>query len=141
MAPGSTCIPVASSVSVAAGIASGAPIAWIFPSLTAMLARTFASGETRMPPWMTRSTLSCVVMVPLSSQHRPAAIDRQVDASDLARYVACEKQAGVGDVLVNRDALQRIIRGVTLRGLFFGYAELLRHVAADLFAEARAIDH
>src|SRR5579863_3770543 len=106
-----------------------------------MLARTSASGDTRMPPWMTRSTLSCGVIVQLSSQHRPAAVDRQVDAGDLARDVACKKQASVGDVLVNRDALQRIVRGVTLRGFFFRYAELLGHVAADLVAEARAVDH
>src|SRR5580698_1240030 len=106
-----------------------------------MLARYSASGETMMPPLMTRSTFSDVVMIRSPSQHRPAAIDRQVDAGDLARHVAGKKQTGVGDVVVDGDALQRIIGGVPLRGLFFGYAELLRHVAADFLAEAGAIDH
>ena len=35
-----------------------------------------------------------------SSQHGPAAVDRQVDAGDLARHVAGQEQAGVGDVAV-----------------------------------------
>ena len=35
-----------------------------------------------------------------SSQHGPAAVDRQVDAGDLARHVAREEQAGIGDVAV-----------------------------------------
>src|ERR1700685_4008454 len=111
----------------------------------AMLARTSASGETRMPPLMTRSAwsglLSTFVMGCLSSQHRPAAIDRQVNTGDLARDVAGEKQTGVGDVVIDRDALQRIIGGVPLRGFFFRYAELLRHVAADFFPEAGPVDH
>src|SRR5580692_10157211 len=110
-----------------------------------MLARTSASGETRMPPWMTRSAwsglVSAFVMGCLSSQHRPAAIDRQVDTGDLARDVAGEKQTGVGDVVVDGDALQRIIGGVPLCGFFFRDAELLRHVAADFLAEAGAVDH
>src|SRR5579863_4399486 len=106
-----------------------------------MLARYSASGETIVPPLMTRSTLSGVVMVMSSSQHRPAAVDGQVHAGDLARHIAGEKQAGVGDVLVDGDALQRIVGGVTLRGFFFRDAELLRHVAAHFFAEARAVDH
>src|SRR5579864_2020107 len=106
-----------------------------------MLARYSALGETIVPPLMTRSALSGVVMVMSSSQHRPAAIDRQVHAGDLARDVAGEKQAGVGDVLVDGDALERVIGGVPLRRLFFRDAELLSHVAADLFAEARTIDH
>src|ERR1700722_10218430 len=97
----------------------------------AMLARTSASGETRMPPWMTRSALSglvsAFVMGCLSSQHRPAAVDRQVDTGDLARDVAGKKQTGVGDVIIDRDALQRIIGGMPLGCFFFRYAELLRH--------------
>src|SRR5271168_3995969 len=111
----------------------------------AILARTSVSGETRIPPLMTRSALwglvSAFVMGCLSSQHRPAAVDRQVDTGDLARDVARKKQTGVGDVVIDRDALQRIIGGVPLRGLFFCDAELLRHVAADFFAKTRTVDH
>src|SRR5271154_545674 len=105
MAPGRMCMPVASRISLAAGIASSAPIAWIRPSLMAMLARYSASGETRIPPLMTRSAFSLTVMVRSSSQHRPAAVDRQIDAGDLARDVAGEEETGVGDVLIDRDAL------------------------------------
>src|SRR5512135_2963075 len=106
-----------------------------------MLARYSASGDTTMPPLMTRSTFSGVVIVMASSQHRPAAIDRQVDAGDLARHVAGKKQTGVGDILVDGDALERIVGGVALRRFFLRDAELLRHVAADFFAEAWTIDH
>ncbi len=47
----------------------------------------------------------------------PAAIDRQVDAGDLARDVAGEEQAGIGDVVVGGDAPQRVVAGVALRRL------------------------
>src|SRR5271156_966224 len=111
----------------------------------AMLARTSASGETRMPPWMTRSAwsglVSTFVMGCLSSQHRPAAVDRQVDTRDLARDVARKKQTGVGDVVIDGDAFQRIIGGMSLRGFFFRYAELLRHVAAVFFPETGTVNH
>ena len=99
-----------------------------------------ASGETIVPPLMTRSTFSDIVMH-LPSQHRPAAVDRQVDAGDLARYVAGEKKTGIGDVVIDGDALERVVGGVALGGLLLRDAELLRHVAADFFAETRAVDH
>src|SRR3954467_9179648 len=94
-----------------------------------------------MPPWMTRSTFSGFVIFSSCSEHGPAAIDRQVHAGDLARHVAGEKQAGVGDILVDGDALQRVVRGMAFGGLCFGDAELQSHVAAYLVAEAGPVDH
>src|ERR1700722_15916153 len=107
----------------------------------AMLARYSASGETMIPPLMTRSTFSVDVIAAISSQHCPATIDRKVHARDLARHVACKEQTGVGDVVVDGNALQRIVGGVPFGGLLFGNAELGGHVAADFFAKARPVDH
>src|SRR4051812_45571873 len=104
------------------------------PSLTAMLARYSASGETTMPPWMTMSTFSGDVIVASSSEHCPATVDRQVHARDLARDVAGEEQAGVGDVAVDRDAFQGVVGCVTFGRLCLGDSMLQRHVAADLVA-------
>src|SRR5688572_7219075 len=109
MAPGSTCRPRASSVSRAGGIASSAPTAMMAPSLRATLASITLSGDTTLPPRMTRSA---VVLIVRSSQHRPAAVDRQVDAGDLARGVARQEQAGIGDVDVARHPLERVVGGV-----------------------------
>src|SRR2546423_13446059 len=55
MAPGRTCRPVASSVSRADGMASCAPTASTLPSLMATLAANCASGDTTVPPRITRS--------------------------------------------------------------------------------------
>ena len=74
-------------------------------------------------------------------RHRPAAVDRKVDAGDLAGHVAGEKQAGIGDVGVHGHALERVIGGVTLRGLLDADIEALGHVGADFFAKARSVDH
>ena len=110
IAPGSTCMPLASSVSRAGGMAASAPTAMTTPSLIATLASITLSGETTLPYRMTRSA----VIIVGSSQHGPAAIDRKVDAGDLARCVAGEEQAGVGDVGVAGDALERVFGGVAL---------------------------
>src|SRR5271163_40183 len=114
MAPGRTCRPVASNVSRDGGMASVAPTARMRPSLIAMLPATVASGETIVPSRMIRSAVT-VIAVPhnivlrkLRSQHGPAAVDRKIDAGDLARRVAGKEQAGIGDVAVDSDALERI---------------------------------
>src|SRR5262245_46851515 len=138
MAPGRTCSPRASSVSRAGGIASSLPTARISPSLMATLASITDSGETILPPRMTRSA---VALMSVPSQHRPATVDRQVDAGDLARGVAGQEQAGIGDIDVARDALERVVGGVALHRLVDRDAEPRRHVGADLVAEARAVDH
>src|SRR5712691_7887467 len=138
MAPGSTCRPRASSVSRAGGIASSAPTPTMTPSLTAMLAAMTQSGDTMLPPRMTKSA---VVLMVEPSQHRPAAVDRQVDAGDLARGVARQEQAGIGDVDVARHPLERVVGGMARHRLVDGDAEPRRHVAADLLAEARTVDH
>src|SRR5262245_4837945 len=130
-------MPLASSVSRASGIAASAPTARISPSLMATLASMTLSGETTLPLRMTRS--ACVMAS--SSQHRPAAIDREVDAGDLARGVACKKQARVCDVAVDGHTLERIVRRMALHRLLDRDAELLRHVGTDLVAEPRTVDH
>src|SRR5215470_14329048 len=113
MAPGSTCSPRASSVSRADGIAASAPTARMTPSLIATLASMTESGVTTLPPRMTRSAVVVVICTP-PSQHRPAAIDRQVDTGDLARGVARQEQAGIGHVGIGRHALERVVGGVAL---------------------------
>src|SRR5712691_754917 len=137
MAPGSTWSPRASSVSREGGIAACAPTATTTPSLTATLASMTQSGVTTLPPLMTRSA---EVMIALS-QHRPAAVDRKIDAGDLARGIARQEQAGIGDVDVARHALERIVGGVALGRFVDGDAEALRHVGTNLVAEARPVDH
>src|SRR5205807_6861889 len=126
----------ASSTSRAGGISSSAPTATIAPSFTATLAANTASGVTTRPPRMTRSTSFIFV-----SQHRPTAVDRQVDAGDLARRVARQEQTGVGDVHVGRDALERVIGGMARGRLFDRDGEAARHLGAHLLAEAWAVDH
>src|ERR1700761_6740695 len=106
-------MPRASSVSFVGGIASSAPTARILPSLMATLASTTLSGDTTLPPRMTRSAFVIIA----SSEHRPAAIDRQVRAGDLARGIACKKQASIGHVVINRDPLHCILGGVAFCGL------------------------
>src|ERR1700674_4429897 len=138
MAPGSTWRPDASRVSRAAGIAACAPTARMTPSLIATLAASAKSGDTTVPPRMTRSA---VTLMDWLSQHDPAAIDRQVDAGDLTRDVAGEKQARIGNVGIRGHALQRIVGGVPCRGLLDRDVEPARHVGAHLLAKARAIDH
>ena len=64
-----------------------------------------ASGATITPPWITRSAVDGFQTSSHSSQRRPAAVDRNVGAGDLSRGVAGEKQAGVGDVTVQRIRL------------------------------------
>src|SRR5712692_5817853 len=132
------CSPFASSVSRAGGMTASAPTATMTPSLTATLASMTESGDTTLPPRMTRSA---VLIAALLSQHRPAAVDRKVDAGDLARGVTGEKQAGIGDVDIAGDALERVVGGVALDRLVDGDAKAARHAGADLVAEARTIDH
>ena len=48
------------------------------------------------------------------SQHGPSAIDGQIDAGDLAGDRGGEKQAGVRDILIGRDAAERVFAGVML---------------------------
>src|SRR5438477_1215188 len=97
MAPGRICSPVASSVWRAGGMASAAPTAATAPSLMATEAWNALSGVTTVPPLMTRSAVS---LMPLSSQHGPAAVHRQIGTGDLARDVAGQEQAGVGDIRI-----------------------------------------
>src|SRR5580700_7007897 len=138
MAPGNTCRPDASRVSRAAGIAACAPTATITPSLIATLAGSARSGDTTVPPRMTRSA---VTLIWSRSQHRPAAVDRQVDAGDLPRYVARQKQARIGNVGIHGHALQRIVGGVPCRGLLDRDVEPAGHIGAHLVAKAWAVDH
>src|SRR6185436_1861014 len=118
-------------------MALSAPTARIMPSAIAMLASKTASGVTSLPPRITRSALALTA----TSQHCPAAVDRQVDAGDLPRHVAGEKQAGIGDIDVGRYALERVIRGVQRGGVLQGDVEAARHVGTNFVAEARAVDH
>src|SRR5260370_1269648 len=118
-------------------MASAAPTASTTPSLTATLASIAASGDTTVPLLMTRSAVTVIS----ASQHGPAAIDGKIDAGDLARDVAREEQAGIGDVGVGRDALERIVGGMSLGGLLYADAEAPRHVGADLVAEPGPVDH
>src|SRR5271154_6252238 len=76
-----------------------------------------------------------------SSQHSPAAVDREINAGDLARGVAGEKKAGVGYIAVNRYALERVFGRVPLSRFLDADAEALGHIGADLLAEAGAVDH
>src|SRR5215471_17262407 len=133
MAPGSTCRPRASSVSRAGGIAASAPTARITPSLIATLASVTESGDTTLPPRMTRSAVVVVIWAP-PSQHRPAAVDRQVDTGDLARGIARQEQTGMGDVGIGRHALERVVGSMALDRLVDADAVALRHVGADLVA-------
>src|SRR3981081_750746 len=103
----------------------------------ATLASITLSGETTLPLRMTRSA---VIIVP-SSQHGPTAVDRKIDAGDLALGVACQEQAGIGDINIVGHALERVVGGVVLDGLVEADAQLLRHVRADLVAKARTVDH
>src|SRR5262245_44370706 len=112
------------------------PTATMRPSLMATLAAITQSGVTTLPLRMRRSAPLIVF-----SQCRPAAVDRQIDPGDLARNIACQKQAGVGNVGICRDALERVFVGVALCCLFLRYAQALCHVGTDLVAEARTIDH
>src|ERR1700704_6527042 len=111
MAPGRRCSPVASSVARAGGMASAAPTAATAPSLMAREARKAPSGVTSVPPVMARSSTS---LMPASSQHSPAAVDRQIGPGDLARDVARQEQASVGDIRVQGDALQGVLRRMAL---------------------------
>src|SRR5262249_44965753 len=133
---GRRCMPDASRVSCADGIAWSEPTDKIAPSLMAMLASITLSGLTILPPRMTRSAVTMA-----ASQHGPAAVDRQVDAGDLARGVAGEEQTGVGDIGVVGDAFEGVVGGVALHCFVDANAELFRHLGADLVAEARPIDH
>src|SRR6478735_5229166 len=92
---------------------ASSPTAITRPSLMAMLASMTLSGPTTLPERITRSA---TVMVG-SSQHGPAAIDGKVDAGDLARSVARQEQAGVGDISVVGDALHRVFGSVALHRL------------------------
>src|SRR5207249_2256856 len=106
-------------------MASAAPTATTAPSLMATEAWNALSGVTTVPPLMTRSAVS---LMPASSQHGPAAVHGQIRAGDLARDVARQEQAGVGDVGIESDALQRIIGRMALLCLLDGDAEAACHV-------------
>src|SRR5260221_4701313 len=73
-----------------------------------------------------------------ASQHRPTAIDWQVDAGDLARNIAGEKQASIGDVGIAGDALKRVIRSVALGSLVDGDPPTRRAIGSNLVPEPRA---
>src|SRR4029079_1081954 len=136
MAPGRMWSPRASSVSRAGGIAASDPTAMICPSWMATLAWMTESGDTTWPPLMTRSAV-----VIGASQHRPAAIDGQIDSGDLARCIAGKEQAGIGNVDIARYPLERVVGGMQFGGLVDGDAQTRRHVGTDLVAEPGTIDH
>src|SRR5258708_7306203 len=138
MMPGRRWQPEASMVSAACGITSSSPIATMIPSRTARLAATMLSGDTIRPLRMTRST--CLAMVDVPSSHRPAAIDREVLAGDVARALAGEEPDRVGDVLVGADPAQRILLLPIAPHVGRGSAGALRALGADAL-EARPVDH
>src|SRR3972149_2242196 len=110
MTPGRMCMPVASKNSRANGMASRSPTANTRPSLMAMLASMTVSGVTRLPLQMTRSAVTALIAI--ASQHGPAPVDRKVGAGDLARRGTRQEQAGIGNVAVDRHALERVFGGV-----------------------------
>src|SRR5262249_60146323 len=105
------------------------------PSSTATLASMTPSGDTTLPPRMTRSA----IVIP--SQHRPAAVDRQVDAGDLARHVARQEQAGIGDVDIAGYPPERVIGRVAPGCLLDREGEAGRHLGAALVPKGRAVGH
>ncbi len=110
------------------------------PSLMAMLADIRASGETTVPPWMTRSA---VVDWPCSAPHsiaQPPSTGRSTPVIWRDTSLARNRQAlATSRSTVTRfSAYSAAWRSAASSMLM---PRRLRHVGADLFAKARAVDH